>query len=142
MRTIPALFASLLALTAPLALADSPVGIWKNVSDKTGKVEALIEISDVKGELRGKLVKLMDPKETVCKECPGDKKNAPLMGLEIIWGVKKDGDEWAGGKILDPNNGKIYSVKMALLEAGKKLEVRGFLGFSLLGRSQVWHRDQ
>ncbi|HEY9103743.1 DUF2147 domain-containing protein [Chitinimonas sp.] len=135
---------SLMALGMAAAQADalSPVGNWKNISDKTKKVEAVIQIWEEGGEYKGKLVKLFDSKETTCSACKGDKQNKPLLGLEIIWGVKKDGDEWNGGKILDPNSGDIYSVKMSLAEGGQQLKVRGFMGFSLLGRTQIWLRDQ
>ncbi|QNM97967.1 DUF2147 domain-containing protein [Chitinimonas koreensis] len=137
------LLAGLVALAATAALADAtPVGTWKNVSDKTGKPEALIQIWDEGGVLHGKLVKLFDSKDTLCTKCKGDKKNKPLIGLEIIWGVKQDGDEWNGGKILDPDNGDIYSVKMETADGGQKLKVRGFMGFSLLGRTQTWLREQ
>lgn len=133
----------LLTLATTLALADSnsPVGNWKNISDKTNKPEAIIQIWEESGELHGKLIKLFDQKETLCKACKDDKKDKPLIGLEILWGLKKDGQEWEGGKILDPDNGTIYSAKLALIEGGQKLKVRGFLGFSLFGRSQIWVRD-
>ena len=74
--------------------------------------------------------------------CDGDRKGKPVNGMTILWGLKKDGDSWANGKILDPHNGKVYSAKMKLVEGGRKLEVRGFLGVSLLGRTQVWERQQ
>ena len=133
--------ALLLGLSAHAADANSPVGFWKNVSDKTGKAEAIIQIWEEGGELKGKLVKLFDPKDTVCSACRDDKKNKPLVGLEIIWGVHRDGDAWDGGRILDPDSGDIYKVKMSLAEAGQKLNVRGFIGFSLLGRTQTWVRE-
>ena len=137
------LLASLLALAISPAFADanSPIGNWKNISDKTNKPEAIIQIWEENGELKGKLTKLFESKETLCTACKGDKKNKPLIGLEVIWGVKKDGDEWAGGKIMDPDNGDIYSVKLALADGGQKLKVRGYMGFSLLGRTQTWVRE-
>ncbi|GAB3245980.1 DUF2147 domain-containing protein [Chitinimonas naiadis] len=138
------LLPSLFAIAVNMAQADtnSPVGSWKNISDKTKKVEAVIQIWEEGGELKGKLVKLFDPKENICSACKGEKKNKPLVGLEIIWGVKKDGDEWNGGKILDPDSGDVYSVKMQMAEGGQQLKVRGFMGFALLGRTQTWLRDQ
>ena len=133
-----------LTLGMPARAADSgsPVGYWMNVSDKTGKAEGVIQIWEDKGEYHGKLVKLFDPKDTVCTKCEDDKKNKPLIGLEIIWGVHRDGDLWDGGKILDPDSGEIYRVKLEMADGGQKLKVRGFIGFALLGRTQTWTREQ
>ena len=77
----------------------------------------------------------------ICKECEGERHNQPVTGMQIVWGLKQDGDEWNGGHILDPNNGKVYRCKMSVTEGGQKLEVRGFIGFSLLGRTQTWERQ-
>ncbi|MGQ5524859.1 DUF2147 domain-containing protein [Chitinimonas sp. PSY-7] len=145
MRLHISLIYMLLMLAAFPALATeatSPVGFWKNISDKTNKAEAIIQIWEENGELHGKLAKIFDPKEATCTACKGSKKDKPLIGLEIIWGVKKNGDEWTGGEILDPSSGDIYSVKMSLAEQGQQLKVRGFLGISLFGRTQTWLRDQ
>lgn len=118
----------------------SPVGFWKTIDDSTNEPRAIVEIKEVEGKLFGHIIKTF-PKEgdkTECTECSGDKKNKPIVGLEIIWDLKKDGDKYAGGHILDPKNGKTYKAKMTLIESGEKLEVRGFIGFSLLGRTQTW----
>lgn len=123
-------------------LSSSPVGLWKTIDDATNEPRAIVEIKEVDGKLTGKIIKTF-PKEgdkTECTECSGDKKNKPIVGLEIIWDLKNDGDEWNGGQILDPKNGKIYKAKLSLIENGEKLKVRGFIGFSLLGRTQVWLR--
>lgn len=122
--------------------ADSatPVGFWKTIDDATNEPRAIVEIKEVNGKLFGNIVKTF-PKEgdkTECTECSGDKKNKPIIGLEIIWNLAKDGDEWSGGHILDPKNGKTYKAKISLQESGEKLKVRGFIGFSLLGRTQTW----
>ncbi|MCM2352429.1 MAG: DUF2147 domain-containing protein [Pseudobdellovibrio sp.] len=118
----------------------SPVGFWKTIDDATNEPRAIVEIKEVEGKFFGNIVKTF-PKEgdkTECTECSGDKKNKPIIGLEIIWDLKKDGDEWSGGHILDPKNGKTYKAKLALQDNGEKLKVRGFIGFSLLGRTQTW----
>ncbi|MBV8657715.1 MAG: DUF2147 domain-containing protein [Burkholderiales bacterium] len=133
--------ALMMMLPAHAADADSPIGYWRNVSDKTGKVEAIIQIWEERGEYKGKLIKLFESKDTVCSHCHDDKKDKPLIGLEIIWGVHQDGDEWNGGRILDPESGDVYKVKMTMADGGQKLNVRGFIGFSLLGRTQTWLRD-
>jgi uncharacterized protein (DUF2147 family) len=127
-------------LFASSLFAQSPVGLWKTIDDETGQAKSHVKIYEVNGVLYGQIEKLLNPADQgkKCEKCPGDAKNKPLEGLMIIWGMKKDGDEWTGGSIMDPKNGKIYSCKMKV--EGNKLIVRGFLGVSLLGRSQTWHR--
>ncbi|MFC3703109.1 DUF2147 domain-containing protein [Reinekea marina] len=130
--------------TLSLASADnsSPEGTWKTIDDETGKAKSLVKIWIDKGELKGQIIELLNPSEPnpVCKECKGSRKNKPIEGMVFVWGLEKDGDEWTGGKILDPNNGKEYKANLELIENGKKLSVRGFIGFALIGRTQVWER--
>jgi uncharacterized protein (DUF2147 family) len=134
--------AAMFGLLSHVALADNtPVGTWKNIDDVTHQAKALIQITqDANGELSGKIVKLLLHPGAVCDNCDGDLKGKPDLGMTILWGLKQDGDSWTGGKILDPDSGKVYSAKMTPKDGGKKLEVRGFIGFSLLGRSQIWER--
>jgi uncharacterized protein (DUF2147 family) len=123
----------------------SPVGTWKTIDDKTGEAKALVQITDSGGKLEGKIIKILksdDGPNPVCKECDGERKNKPVEGMTILWGLSKDGDEWNGGQILDPKNGKIYKAKLSLDDGGRKLNVRGYIGFSLMGRSQVWQRQE
>lgn len=120
--------------------AATPVGFWKTIDDATHEPRAIVEIKEVDGKLFGSIIKTF-PKEgdkPECTECSGEKKNKPIVGLEIIWDLKKDGDEYNGGHILDPKNGKTYKAKITVIEAGEKLKVRGYIGFSLLGRTQEW----
>jgi uncharacterized protein (DUF2147 family) len=142
-------FAFLLAsafLVAP-ALADNatPVGLWKNIDDATGKPKALIRITEANGALTGKIEQLFrDPGEEQnpkCEKCDDANKNQPILGMTILVDLKKDGDEYAGGTILDPNNGKVYKSKLHLTDGGRKLSVRGYIGVPMLGRSQVWVRQ-
>src|SRR5262245_12235693 len=123
----------------------SPVGRWKTIDDVTGKVKSVVVIWEEHGKLYGKIEKLVDPDpqdpDPRCVHCEGEMKDRPLMGLRILWGLRKDGDLWSGGKILDPDNGKAYKCYIAVEDGGKKLKVRGFIGFSLLGRTQYWLRD-
>jgi len=99
-----------------------------------------VEICKKDGKLHGKIVKLLtSPEDELCTECPGDKKNEPLLGMEILWDLEDQGDEYDDGEIMDPKNGKVYSCKL-WLEAENELIVRGYLGFSMLGRSQTWYR--
>ncbi|PRC91589.1 DUF2147 domain-containing protein [Solimicrobium silvestre] len=125
---------------------DSPVGLWKNIDDVTGKPKALIRITENNGELTGKIEKLFkeanEDQNPKCDKCEGANKDQPVIGMVILKGLKKDDDEYNGGTILDPANGKIYKSKLVLEEGAKKLNVRGYIGFPWLGRSQVWVREQ
>lgn len=134
------------ALAAPIIYAqEGPTGLWRNIDDKTGKSKALIRITEVNGELEGKIEKIFrEPNEDQnpkCVRCEGANKDKPIIGLTIMTGLKKDDDEYTGGKILDPDNGVLYSCKLKLIEQNKKLKVRGFVGLPLLGRSQIWVRE-
>ena len=118
----------------------SAVGIWKTIDDEDGRVKSHVEIYENGGRLYGKVAKLINPDIIVCKECKGDKKDQPIEGMEIIWNLKKDSDtEWEGGNIMDPASGKEYKCKIELTDKNT-LNVRGFIGFALLGRTQTWYR--
>jgi uncharacterized protein (DUF2147 family) len=136
-----------LLLTAPLAAFAqmSPVGIWHSIDDKTQETKSEIVIADSGGVLSGRIAKLLrkDVKQdAVCDRCTDDRKDKPILGMEIIRGAKKqDGKEvWEEGKILDPENGKSYTLRLTPIEAGKKLDVRGSI-FGV-GRTQTWVRVQ
>jgi uncharacterized protein (DUF2147 family) len=143
-----------LALTLAAALMSSgawaentsPVGLWRNVDDVSGKPRALIRVTESNGSLQGKIEKVFpappEDRNPRCTECEGALKDAPVIGLVILSGLKKDGDEYTGGKILDPDNGKVYSSKLQLTDGGQRLIVRGFVGVSMLGRSQIWVRQE
>ena len=137
----------LLLATATIARADdsSPVGTWRTIDDKTGKDRSMVVISESGGVYTGTVQKIIthlpdDDPNGLCRHCEGDRKDKPIEGMQILWGLKKDGDVYDGGEILDPKNGKIYSAKIKLVDGGQKLDVRGFLGISLLGRTQTWVR--
>ena len=145
--TSAALFA-LATLAVPFAQASdaSPVGLWKAIDDTTGKPSALIRITEERGELRGKIEQLFrapgedpNPKCTLCHDA---RKDQPIIGMTIVSGLRKDGDEYKDGEILDPNNGKIYKSKLSVHDGGKKVEVRGYVGVPMFGRSQVWLRQE
>jgi uncharacterized protein (DUF2147 family) len=136
---------SMAALVPAVAQEASPVGLWKNIDDVTGKPKALIRISEDKGELRGQIEKLFpaageDPNPK-CTACTDARKNQPVIGMVFMSGLKKSGDEYTDGEILDPDNGKVYRSKMSLADGGKKLKVRGYVGVPMFGRSQVWVRQ-
>ena len=126
------------------AAQDTPVGTWTQVDDETGKPKSIIEISEAPdGTLQGVVKQVLFSEQgphPVCDKCEGERYNKPVEGMTIMWGVKKDGDVWDGGQILDPHNGKTYKVKLQLTDGGQKLDVHGYIGISLFGRSQVWVR--
>jgi uncharacterized protein (DUF2147 family) len=140
-----ALFALLCLLPLTALAQNTPLGRWRSIDDATGKPKAVIEVSQAgNGTLSAKIVQLIDTSDgpnPLCDDCSGARHNQPILGMTIAWGLKPQGKLWAGGRILDPENGKEYSVKMTPIAGGRKLEVRGFLGFSLLGRTQVWLRE-
>ncbi|MES2070310.1 MAG: DUF2147 domain-containing protein [Pseudomonadota bacterium] len=127
-------------------VASSPVGLWKSIDDKTNKPKALIRITETGGELQGRIEKLFNEadadKNPKCDQCTGANKDQPIIGMTILSGLKKDGDEYTGGKILDPANGKLYNSKLSLIDNNKKLNVRGYIGAPLFGRTQTWVREQ
>ena len=140
----PALLALALLASAPAFAAEmTPVGTWTTIDDATGKPKSIVQITESNGTLEGKVLEVLQSEQgahPICKECTGERKDQPVEGMVIIWGVSKDGDVWDGGKILDPKNGKTYKVKLTPMEGGNKLDVHGYIGFALLGRSQVWER--
>jgi uncharacterized protein (DUF2147 family) len=125
--------------------ATTPVGTWETIDDHTGQPKALVQITQqADGTLSGKVIKGLEPHDDPtrrCTECSDERKNQLMLGMTIIDGLKQDKDTWDGGHILDPENGKIYRCKMHLEDNGKTLVVRGYIGISLLGRSQTWHRS-
>ncbi len=134
---------ALVAVSAVAAAQRSPVGFWNTISDEDGRPTAVVEIQEVNGELIGVVRALLvpaDPQDSVCGKCPGDRRGQRIVGMEILRHMRPDGDEWSGGEILDPENGKTYRAKMKLVDDGQKLVVRGYIGFAMFGRSQTWVR--
>ncbi|WP_296945978.1 DUF2147 domain-containing protein [uncultured Massilia sp.] len=147
MRTLMTTSLLAAAFAAPLAFAqDSAVGLWKSIDDATGKPTALIRITDNGGTLQGTIEKLFrkpdEDQNPKCGQCTDARKDQPIVGMTILTGLKKDGDVYDGGEILDPKNGKVYKSKLSVREGGRKLEVRGYIGVPMLGRSQVWLRQE
>ena len=131
------------SMALPAVAHMSPVGHWHTLDEKTNEVKSQIQITESGGVVSGKIEKLLrkDAKQdAVCDECSDDRKGKPLLGLEIIRGAKKAADKnvWEDGKILDPENGKNYTLRLTPIEGGKKLEVRGSIG--PFGRTQTWVR--
>lgn len=118
-------------------------GKWKTIDDETGKAKSIVEIYESNGKLYGKITEILNPakKNAKCDKCEGADKGKPIEGLVIIKGLTKDGSEWTDGDILDPTKGKLYSCTLKL-DGKDKLKVRGYMGVSLLGRTQTWTRVQ
>ncbi|VVD60997.1 hypothetical protein PPN31114_00097 [Pandoraea pneumonica] len=138
---------SLLGGAAQAAHADgtTPAGVWQIIDDKSGEPKALITITEKDGEFVGALTRSLgrhDALDRVCSACTDWRKGHKLQGLQIIRGLHKEGDEYTGGKILDPDSGTEYGCKVRVVDGGKKLEVRGYLGVTLLGRTQTWVREE
>lgn len=120
----------------------APTGLWQNIDDVTGKPKAHIEIYEQGGVLYGKIVKLLlKPQDTLCDKCKGALYNKPVVGMVFLKDMKYDAGkkEYSGGQILDPDKGTWYKCTIKV-ESSDKLTVRGFIGFSLIGRNQTWVR--
>src|SRR3954470_14775519 len=135
------IFAAALSASAA-AQAPTPTGVWKTFSDRTGQPDGLVRIVEANGEFEGTVQRVFSPPapsaNPLCEECSGDLKDKPIVGMKILRALKRDGDDYVGGEILDPDDGKVYRCRMRLIDGGRKLEVRGFVGIALFGRTQVW----
>jgi uncharacterized protein (DUF2147 family) len=132
----------LLACPSAAYQETTPIGLWKTIDDNTHQPRALIRLFEHDGEIYGKIEASFDPKEAheLCGKCGGDRKNKPVVGMVVLRHMKKEGNEYSGGDIVDPETGWVYRCKFMLEDGGKKLTIRGYLGFSLFGRSQTWYR--
>jgi len=143
---IPLFFAALSLLGFGNAYAqnlDAITGNWTTFDDGTNQPAAIVQISEKNGLFFGVITKLLDPKAPLnCDKCQDFRKGKPLVGMEILSGLKKTGDQYVGGFILDPDEGEIYKVEMRFKDGGNKLDVRGYVGIPLLGRTQTWNRER
>ena len=147
MRNFKILAALLLSVSSSAVFAEDIAGTWKNIDDKTGSSKAIIEIrQETNGTYTAKIVKVTPrpgytPKET-CINCPAPYTNKPILGMDVLTGLKYvEGLNFSGGKIIDPLSGNIYSMKAKLSPNGKRLNLRGYVGISALGRSQTWIKN-
>jgi uncharacterized protein (DUF2147 family) len=126
--------------------ASSPVGLWKTIDDKTGKPRGFIRVFERAGKLHGRIERsaIAGEETRVCEVCKDERKDKPYQGMEILRNMAagKDSRVYVDGDILDPDSGTVYRCKITLAEDGKQLQVRGFIGVSLLGRTQVWLREE
>ena len=148
MMTKQLIGALLLSAVSSFSFAEDIIGLWQSIDDKTGAPKALVEIrKEADNTYAGKVVKLTPragytPKET-CVDCPPPYTNKPIIGMDVLTGLKStDGLNYTSGRILDPNTGKLYSMKAKLSSNGKRLHLRGYLGISALGRNQIWIRAE
>jgi uncharacterized protein (DUF2147 family) len=136
------------AALSAAAQATSPAGLWRTIDDSSKKDKSLVRIVEANGVYSGTVEKIVDPdspKDAVCKDCSDERKDKPIVGMTIIRNVKQSADDKAvfeGGDILDPNNGKVYRVKLKLIDNGNRLDVRGYIGTPMLGRTQTWVRAE
>jgi uncharacterized protein (DUF2147 family) len=134
--------------TAAVAGDATPAGLWRTIDDASGKDRSLVRITETNGVYEGRVEQILttlpgDDPNHLCRVCTGERKDQPIVGMKILWGLEKTGaHEWGDGEILDPKNGKIYRALARLEDDGRKMEVRGFIGFALLGRSQTWIRQE
>jgi len=131
---------------APTSQAEPIVGNWKTIDDKTNQPKSIIRIELVDQKLQGTVIKIFtapgDRPDPVCEQCKDHRKDKPVIGMTIMSGLKKTSSTvWEGGEILDPNNGSIYKVKLNLDAEAKALNVRGYIGVPMIGRTQTWVRD-
>jgi len=136
---------ALLAFTSVSLAADfSPVGTWKTIDDKTNKTRSIIKIwKTANGTFNGRIIKVYKQPgdKKTCVKCPGRFKNKKIAGLTIMWGLKQESkSKWGGGRILDPKTGDIYRCYIKLQPNNKRLKIRGYIGISMLGRTQTWIR--
>jgi uncharacterized protein (DUF2147 family) len=123
------------------------VGAWRTIDDATGEAKSEVVITENAGVLSGRISKLLSKtanQAAVCDKCPDDRKDKPLIGLELMRGAKKaEGKNvWEGGKIVDPEGGTVYSLKLTPTDGGKKLDVHAYVGLAFIGRTQTWVRVQ
>jgi uncharacterized protein (DUF2147 family) len=131
----------LLLFLSNTTFSQSVIGKWKTIDDETGKAKSIVEIYEKAGKIYGRILEILEVenRDRKCDLCTGAEKDKPILGMTIIKGLTKDEQEYSGGKILDPKNGKQYKCYITL-EGKDKLKVRGYIGISLLGRTQYWFR--
>jgi len=147
-RSAAAIAGALLVVAVGAHAQATPAGVWKTIDDGTGKEKSLVRIVESGGVYTGRVEKILDPAsppDAVCKDCTDERKDKPVLGMTIIRNVKQDSQDkglFDGGDILDPNNGKVYRVRLKPIDNGARLEVRGYIGAPLLGRTQTWVRAE
>jgi len=120
-------------------------GYWKTIDDDTGRPKSVVHVQITDGVATGQLIQLYrewdEEPDDICDDCVGELHNEKIIGMVIINDLTQDGDEWSGGTILDPGNGKTYRCFIEEMDDGR-LKVRGYIGFALIGRTQYWYRTE
>jgi len=124
----------------PSQVEASPAGSWKATNDGSGKVKGIVTIHEKNGRLDGTIETLFDPPvpHPTCYLCSGANKDQPVVGLQVLWGFHRNGDQWTGGQVLDPETGRVYRALLAVEDGGRRLRLRGYIGIPLLGRTEYW----
>jgi len=125
------------------SFSQSIFGRWNSFDEETNQIESIIEVYLKDGKAYAKIISILDKEKQIatCFKCKGKRKDQPILGMNILTGLKEKGDEWSGGKILDPKNGKEYKCYIKLLD-DNTLKLRGYIGFSLFGRTAIWKRSE
>lgn len=133
----------LLLIISSSISAQTIFGKWENRDEETNKVDSVIEVYEKEGKAFAKIIEITNDqrKNALCTACNGKLKDEPILGMNILTGLKKDGKEWSGGKILDPKNGKEYKCYIEL-ESDNKMKIRGYIGFAMFGRTAYWYRKK
>lgn len=139
-----------MAAGAQAPVPNTPAGLWRTIDDNTGKPNALVRITESNGEYTGRVEKIFpgvtDEVVAHCELCEGARRDQPVLGMVILSGVRRAreqyNDEYSGGEILDPLNGKTYHALLTMADGGRKLRVRGYIWVTLFGRTQVWEREE
>lgn len=132
---------SLLIVLTSIINAQSIFGKWNSINEETNEIDSVVEVYEESGKAYAKIVEIKDfnAKDAICDLCEGDNKNVPILGLNILTGLEKNDEEWSGGSILDPRNGKVYKCYIKLVNKDK-LKIRGYIGISLIGKTAYWER--
>jgi uncharacterized protein (DUF2147 family) len=135
----------LVAAGVPLRAAEpTAAGLWEQVDEKSGKPESWFKIVERNGVYQGNIVKIFykpgEDENWACDKCEGDERGKPVLGLALIKGMQRNGNAYENGTIMDPRDGSVYRAKMNLSPDGQHLDVRGYLGIALFGRTQTWNR--
>jgi uncharacterized protein (DUF2147 family) len=135
---------TIILFTTSISISSQTIfGKWNSKNVDTGEIDSVIEVYMKDGKAFAKIVEIKDTgrQSAVCDLCTGKNKDKPILGLNILTGLEKDEEEWSGGKILDPRNGKIYKCYIQL-DSSNKLKIRGYIGFALLGKTAFWERSE
>jgi uncharacterized protein (DUF2147 family) len=144
---VPFVLLALLFCRAGSAQDLTPEGRWRTIDDKTNMAKSIVTITLSNGQLQGVVERVFVPpskeEQPMCTPCPGEFSDKPVVGMRIMWGLRRNdsSQEYVDGRVFDPDAGKTYRCKIRVVDGGRKLEVRGFIGVSLLGRTQTWIRE-